>query len=144
MVEQREVDRFSSKRQAAGQLAIRGARRRVAAGVIVGEDQARTAMRGGIIDDIAQRQAGTTDIAVMVRQMDAPRLIIDMRDPQMLFVRVGLGQAIGEEALGRIKASKSQRGFGTLIEHADCIRARVAGSDANRIRCGPAIGPYRM
>ena len=75
--------------------------------------------------------------------MDAPRLIVDMSDPQMLFVWIGLGQAIGEETPGRVEAIESQRGFGTLIEHAECIGVRSEGSDANRIRCGPAFDPDR-
>ena len=109
VVEHGEVDRFTGQREAAGNLAIKGAGGRIAARVVVGEDHARAAVDRCIGDDLAQRQFSPAIIAVMPREVDAPRLIIDMGDPQMFRGWIGLGEAIGEESPGRFEAVKSQR-----------------------------------
>ena len=85
------------------------ARCRVAARVIVRKDHARAAVDRCIGNDLAQRQFGPAIIAIMPREVDAPRLIIDMGDPQMFLGWIGLGEAIGEESPGRFEAVESQR-----------------------------------
>ena len=60
-------------------------------------------------DDPAQRKVGPAIVAVMPREVDAPRLIVDVGDPQMFLGWIGLGEAIGEESPGRFEAVESQR-----------------------------------
>ena len=109
VVEHGEIDCFTGQREAAGDLSIEGAGGRIAARVVVGEDHARAAVDRCIGDDPAQRQFAPAIIAVMPREVDAPRLIIDVGDPQMFPGRIGLGEAIGEESPGRFEAVESQR-----------------------------------
>ena len=109
VVEHGKVDRFAGQRKSAGDLAIGGAWGRIAARVIVGKDHARAAVGRCVGDDLAQREAGPAIIAVMPRKVDAPRLIVDVGDPQMFLGWVSLGEAIGKESPGRFKTNESQR-----------------------------------
>ena len=102
MVDHREVDRFPGKRQAASDLAVGGTGGGVAAGVVMGQDHSRAAVGGGVGDDLAQGKGGPTVIAVVARQVDAAGGLVDMGDPQMFALRIGLGEAVGEEAAGRV------------------------------------------
>lgn len=77
--------------------------------MVVREDHACAVMNRRIGNDLAKRKLGPAFIAVMARQMDAPRLIIDMSDPDMFQGRVGLGEAIGEKSPGRFEAVETQR-----------------------------------
>ncbi len=71
--------------------------------MVVGKDHARAAVDRGVGDNLPKRQIGPAKIAVMARQMNAARLVIDMGDPQMFPGRIGLGEAVGEEAPGRVQ-----------------------------------------
>ena len=99
------------------------------------------ALAGGVGDDGADRQIGPVGMAVVPRQMDAARVIVDMRDPQMLARRIGLGQAAGEEAVGLLQSFEMQRGFGTLMEHGANLRTTRAIVASNLIQIGY---PFRM
>ena len=79
----------------------------------------------------------------MARQMDAARLVVDMRNPQMFLAGIGLGEAIGEESPGRIETIETQRGFGTLMEHSPCIGEGGQHGDVNRIGSGATFSPFR-
>ena len=45
----------------------------------------------------------------MASKVDAPRLVIDMRDPQMLFIGTSFGKASGEETPGCLEPIQLQR-----------------------------------
>ena len=118
VIQHRDIHRFPDQGKPAGDGAVDRARRRVAGRVIVGEDQPGAAVIGGVEDYASDGQLGTGLLAVMAREMDAARLIVDMRDPQMLAGRVALGEQAGEEPPGRLEPVQTQR-FGTLMKH-DC------------------------
>ena len=66
-------------------------------------------------------------VALMARQMEAARLIVDMRDPQAFAARIGVGEAAREEGPGCGQPVELQREFGTLIPHArSLVRDRHA------------------
>ena len=136
MIEHGEVDRFGSKREAAGDLAVVGAGRSVTTGMVMRENDPDAAMGCSIPDYIAQRQGCTAYVAVMARQMDTPGLVIDVGDPEMFLLRACFGKAAREKSMGGLEAVKEQRGFGTLMEHDRCISAGGAGRDANRVQHG--------
>ena len=67
-------------------------------------------------------------VPAMAGEMEAMRLVINMRDPQAFAPRIFLGKATGEEGPRRLDAIELQREFGTLIPHAVHISdARRAG-----------------
>ena len=105
------------------------------------QDNARAAVGGGIGDYVTKRQSGPADVAVMAGEVNAPRLFVDMRNPQMFLVRSGLGEATGKEAPGGVEAVQLQREFGTLMEHATALVQARARSDANRIQRGQVVEP---
>ena len=76
------------------------------------------AMLGGVGDDVAQRETEPGLIAFVAREMQAPRLLVDMRDPQEFAPWVAIGDAAGEKGPGRGKPVELKRKFGTLIPHA--------------------------
>jgi hypothetical protein len=71
----------------------------------------------GVDDDCSQGKGAARFIAWITGEMDASRLFIDMRNPQILECRIGVGQAAGKEFPRRCKAVELQREFGTLIPH---------------------------
>ena len=109
MVENRQVDRLSGEGEAAGEAAVVGAWRWIAAGVIVSEDDTGAAVGRGVPDHVAEGKGGTANVAVVAGKMDAPRLVVDMGDPQMFFVGTGFGKASGEETPGRLEPVQLQR-----------------------------------
>lgn len=103
VVEHSKVDRFAGQREATGDLAIDRAGGRVAAWMVVGEDDAGAVVNQRVGDYLPERQTGAAIVAVMSGEVDAPRLIVDMGDPQMFAGRVGFSEAVGEEAPGRVE-----------------------------------------
>ncbi len=67
--------------------------------MIVRKHDPRAAMLGGVGDDLPQQEVGAALIAVMARQMQASRAIIDMGDPQAFALGIAIGQAPGEKGL---------------------------------------------
>jgi len=51
----------------------------------------------------------------MPRYVDAPRLIVDLGDPQAFTARIAVGEAAGEELAGGGESVKLEREFVTLI-----------------------------
>ena len=102
----------------------------------MGENDSGTAELGGIGDDRAKRKIGAGFIALMTSQMEASRLIIDMRDPQALQVRSCLTEAAAEERLGSCKPIELQRVFGTLIPHAGSLGTHDGAAHLNRLQNG--------
>ena len=68
--------------------------------------------------------------------MDAPRLIVEVRDPKALLVRLLLGKASGEEVAGGGDAGEFERDFGTLTTHPTQLAELACGDDEKRIRIG--------
>ena len=127
MIEHGAIQRFGSGREPAGRAAIGIAWPRVAARVIVREHNARAAMLSGIDDNGPQREGCTRFVPRIAREMDAPGLVIDMCDPQILTRGIGVRHAAGKEFPGRHQTIELQREFGTLIPHRRELR-RSGGS----------------
>ena len=109
MVEHRQVNRLSGEGEAAGEVAVVGARGRIAARVVMRQDHPRAAVRRGVADYVAEGKGGTAYVAIMAGKVDAARLVVDMGDPQMLPVGTGLGKESGEETPGRLEPVQLQR-----------------------------------
>ena len=97
MVEDRAIERVGRGGEAAGDLAIAVARPRVAARVVMGEDDPGAAVLSGVGDDFAEREIGAVRIAFVTSQVEAARLAVDMGNPQAFAKRIPVGQAAGEE-----------------------------------------------
>lgn len=85
--------------------------------MVVGEDDSRATMLGGVGDDVAQGEGRATFIAVMAGEVDAMRSVVDVRDPQAFPAGVAFREAARKECLGGSRAADLQREFGTLIPH---------------------------
>ncbi len=77
----------------------------------------RAAQPGGIGDDRPHRQPDRAVPAVMAAEVDAPRVVVDMRDPQLLGGDRSVVEAGGKEAARGVVAGKDRRVFGTLNLH---------------------------
>ena len=91
--------------------------------MIVRQHDATATVLGGVKDDVADREGGTGLVAPVARDVEAPRPIVDMRNPQALALRVFFGKATGEEVARRGETVELQREFGTLIPHHSFVRA---------------------
>jgi hypothetical protein len=76
------------------------------------------AMLGRIGDDVAERETGAALVTDVARDVDAARLLVDVRDPQAFPLRIAIGEAAGEKGPRGREAIELQRVFGTLISHA--------------------------
>ena len=128
MVENRAIKGFDRRGESAGRSAIGIAWLRIAAGMVVGEHDPSAAMLGGVGNDFAQRETGPGHVALVASEVEAPRLFVDMGDPQTLAPWVGVRETAGEEGLGGGETVEFQREFGTLIPHrSDVIRPEPSG-----------------
>jgi hypothetical protein len=107
--------------------------------MVMRQDQARAAVSRGVGDNVADRQIGAVHAAVMASEVKASRLVVDMRDPEMLLGRIGFGQAAGEEAACLLESVEMQRGFGTLMEHGANLCESGPASDFNLVGFGYPI-----
>ena len=89
----------------------------VSARMVVREHDAGASMPYRIGNDGANGEGRVSSRALVPRQMQAVPLIIQMRDPQALSSRIGLGKAAREEGAGRFPFVQLERLFGTLIAH---------------------------
>ena len=90
--------------------------------MIVGKHDAGAPVDGGIADDRPQREIDPAFVAVMVTEVQAVQLVVDMRDPQTLTSGVRFGDAAGKECPGCGEALELERKFGTLISHAPRLK----------------------
>ena len=118
VVEDGAVDRLRDRGQATRRPAIRGAGPGIAARMIVGDDNSGAAVHRRIPNDLADRESSAGFIPPVTREMEAARLVVDMRDPDAFMDGARIGEAAGEELSRRRKPVELQRKFGTLISHA--------------------------
>lgn len=118
MVEDRAVERFGRDHQAPGRAAIGVAWARIAAWMIVRQQDAGAFVKGSIAHDRAKREVGSAFIAGIACEVQALSLLVDVRDPQAFALPVALRETAGEKALGGLVTIELQREFGTLILHA--------------------------
>ena len=75
--------------------------------------------------------------------MEAPRLLIDMRHPQILPRWVRIGDAARKKGTGCGQAIELQQEFGTLIAHGRKLLARNASAHLNRLHYGSPLWTFR-
>jgi hypothetical protein len=68
--------------------------------MVMREDDPRAAVRKCIGDDRLQREVRAVSVAGMMREVDTARLVVGVRDPQLLASRVAVGKAASEEGAG--------------------------------------------
>jgi hypothetical protein len=143
MIEDGAVDRFRRRGQAPGGAAVRVAGRGVSAGVIVGKHDARAPVQRRVCDYRSQREIGARVVTLMLGDMKALRLVVDMSDLQALPSRIGVGHASGEERSSGVQSGKLQCEFGTLIAHRGKVWPRRSWRHRNRVQSG-TNPPKRM
>ena len=84
MVEDREIDRFSGPGQPAGCPAVGVARPRIAARMIVRNNEARAAQFRSVGDDPADRHGHGGGLTFIMFDVDASGRAVDMRHQQLL------------------------------------------------------------
>lgn len=88
-------------------LAIRIAWPRIAARVIVRQNDARASVQSGIGNDLTQRKLAACFISLMPRHVKTARFIIDMGYEQAFACRVAILKTTREKGLGGCEAVKS-------------------------------------
>jgi hypothetical protein len=104
--------------------------------VIVGEKNGRACVRGCVQDDLAKREIDAARVAKVARQMNAARLIVEVRDPQAFLVGPLFGEAAGEEGAGGGDAGELERDFGTLTTHSLRVSEAPGSGDEKRVGFG--------
>ncbi len=126
-----------SSASAAGQPTSRTAvavtRRRIAAWMIVSEHDSRASVERRIGNDRTEREVGAAFVAAMSSEVEAVRLVVEMRDPEAFAKRVRVRDAAGEEFSSSSKAVQLKRKFGTLISHSEAVPYQWGRGDRNRI-----------
>jgi len=117
VVDHGAIKRLRGGREPAGRAAVGIAWRGVAAGVIVGEHNPGAAMHRGIANDLLQRKGRARFVTLVARNMEATRLLIDVRYPDALAVGIRIRHAAGKELPCCGKAVEPQGELGTLISH---------------------------
>ena len=115
MVQHGAVERLGSVSQATRRTEVAVARARIAARMIVREDDPRAAVRGSVDDDLPNRKFAAALVTLVRGDVEAPGLVVDMSDPQMLRTRVLFREATSEEFARSSKAVELQRKIGTLV-----------------------------
>jgi hypothetical protein len=77
---------------------------------------------GRIADDRTQREIHPGFVAVVMAEVQAVQLVIDMGDPQTLTPGIRFGDPAGKECPGCGEALELERKFGTLISHAQRLK----------------------
>ena len=142
MIDDCAVESLGGAGEAAGRALVAVAWSRVAARVIVGEDDPGAAMKGGVGDDRAKREVGPAFVAGMPGQVNAVGVIVEMGDPKAFAGGIRVGDAAREECAGGDQAVQLQRKFGTLVTHTHCLAERERREDRNRVGFGAEFAPF--
>lgn len=139
MVDHGQIQRFAGVRQGPRRAAVDIARGRVPARVIVRQDDTGAAKPCGIGDDLAHRQADRVALALVAAQVNAARLVVEMRDQQLLLDQ-GFIEIRREERARGLVAGEGSRVFGTLNLHGQKLVALASASHANLVHFGAMAG----
>lgn len=101
--------------------------------MIVGKHDAGASVDGRIADDRTQREIHPGFVAVVMAEVQAVQLVIDMSDPETLTCGIRFGNAAGKECPGCGEALELERKFGTLISHEPRLKKIGRGNDWNRV-----------
>jgi hypothetical protein len=111
------VERLRCRSKAARRKAIACARPRIAAWMIMGKEDAGTSMLDGIDDDFPDRKVRSAFVARVAGDVEASRLVVDVRYPEALEARVVFGKAAREKITCGREAIEFQWKFGRLVPH---------------------------
>ena len=136
MIDERAAERFGRRRQAARRSEVGLARARIAARMVVREENSRAAVLDRLDDDAAQRQRDAVLVALVTREMEAPRVAVEMDDQHAFMRRVQLGKAAREELARSGEPVELQREFGTLMAHLPDVSNATLPNDTNRVGIG--------
>jgi len=109
--------------------------------MVVSEDDSRAVILGGIGNDWLQREVHPRIVTFMTTDVEAARLIVDVRDPQGLAGEIIFGEAAGEKLPCDGKPIELQRKFGTLVPHRLGLTERAVRFDLNRVGFGDRNHP---
>ena len=115
MVKDRAVEHFSCRGKPLGDRAIMPGRLWAAASL--GKHDSCAVVSGSIGEDLGNWQRARSCSALVIREMEAPRLLVDMRHPQCVSVRIRFCQASRKKIASGIEPVELQRKFGTLVAH---------------------------
>ena len=135
MVEYRAVEGFGRGCELAGDALVGLARARIAARMIMRQNDRGATVGGGVGDDFAQGEVGAGLVSRVPRQMDAAGLTVEMGDEDMFAARSGIGDAAGKEVARGLEAVEFQGKFGTLKAHSCNLVHRAKRLHANRLEC---------
>ena len=85
--------------------------------MVVRQENARAAAQRRVPDDGSQREGRTAGVAFMPGHMQAVGVDIDMRHPQPLPSKIGLGKAASKEGAGGRQSVQLEWPSGTLWAH---------------------------
>ena len=136
MVEDRAVQPLRRASQTASGQTVGTAGARIAAGVIMPEDDPRACAPRRIGDDRADGQESFRFAAFVTSEVNAVQLLVDMCDEEEFAVRIGLGEAAGEKVAGSCESAELQRPFGTLMAHGLKLCRAMPADDSKRVRLG--------
>lgn len=122
MINHSAIERFGGGDETARRAAVRIARSRVPARMVVGKHDPRTAVLGGIADDLPEREFRAAFVALVTRKVQAARLVVEMRHPQAFPRQIAVGEAAGEKFLRGGETCELESMFGTLITHRRNLR----------------------
>ena len=131
MIEDPAIDGLGGGGQAPRGALVALARRRIAARMIVGEQDSRASVYRRVDDDRAERKVGAAFVSIVMGKVQAIQLGVDMRDPQPLAPRIGLRDAPRKECAGCGDAVELERKFGTLISHEPRLKEFAPANDRN-------------
>lgn len=109
MIDDGQVDRLGGPDQRAGCAIVRLAWSRIAAWVIVSENDTGAPKPGGVRHDRANWQDGGRIITAIAFQVNALCRFVDMGHPYPLVRTILRGKATGEETVRRIEAVQKRR-----------------------------------
>lgn len=134
MVEDPAVDCLGRMGKAARRPHVAVAWSRISAGMIVSQQDARAPVHRRVDHDRAEREIRSALVPIVVREMKAIQVVVDMGDPEPLTARIALRHAARKECAGGGEAVKLERKFGTLISHEPRLKKIGRGNDRNRVR----------
>lgn len=139
MVQNGAIDCPRRGHQQTRETLIDGARRRIAARMIVREQYASTAMADHICNDRPERERNAGFVALEARQANAVHFRIDMSNPKGFTGRVRFTEPLREEPVGRLHVGESGIKFWTLTRHLRLAIHLEQPSESNRFGFGLPI-----
>lgn len=85
--------------------------------MVMGQENTGGLVKRSVRYDRAKRERAAGPIAFAPGQVNAVPVAVDVRNPQALSSRIGIGKAARKERAGRFRSVQLERLCGTLIAH---------------------------